>query len=132
MKYGPEIILSAILSFIALLGAAFAVDDAFRAHMWITFFVLAGFTILLMRNTSFGPQLPVDTSTNIARYALVTADRLVADFLCDFLHDDVTADIDPLISVGFRRTGSTGLAAGSAEIQLNLISKHHLQLPAVA
>jgi alkylation response protein AidB-like acyl-CoA dehydrogenase len=77
-------------------------------------------------------KLPVDTSTNIARYALVTADRLVADFLCDFLHDDVTADIDPLISVGFRRTGSTGLAAGSAEIQLNLISKHHLQLPAVA
>lgn len=77
-------------------------------------------------------KLPVDTSTNIARYALVTADRLVADFLCDFLHDDVVADIDPLISVGFRRTGSTGLAAGSAEIQLNLISKHHLQLPAVA
>lgn len=75
---------------------------------------------------------PVDTSTNIARYALVTADRLVADFLCDFLHDDVVADVDPLISVGFRRTGSTGLAAGSAEIQLNLISKHHLLLPAVA
>lgn len=75
---------------------------------------------------------PADTSTNIARYALVSADRLVADFLCDFLHDDVVADIDPLISVGFRRTGSTGLAAGSAEIQLNLISKHHLHLPTAA
>lgn len=77
-------------------------------------------------------QTPADASTNIARYALVSADKLVADFLCEFLHDDVVADADPLISVGFRRTGSTGLAAGSAEIQLNLISKHHLLLPEAA
>lgn len=75
---------------------------------------------------------PVDSSTNIARYALVAADRHVADFLCDFLHEDVIADTDPLISVGFKRTGSTGLAAGSAEIQLNLISKNRLELPVLA
>ena len=63
MKYGPEIILSAILSFIAFLGAAFAVDEPFRLHMWITCFVIAAFTVGLMRNTSFEPQAPVDEST---------------------------------------------------------------------
>jgi cytochrome c oxidase cbb3-type subunit 1 len=63
MKYGPEIILSALLSFIAFLGAAFAVDEPFRLHMWITFFVIAAFTVGLMRNTSFEPQAPVDEST---------------------------------------------------------------------
>ncbi len=70
--------------------------------------------------------------TNIARYALVAADREVADFLCEFLHDELIANLDPLLSVGFRRTGSTGLAAGSAEIQLNLIAKHHLGLPVLS
>lgn len=72
---------------------------------------------------------PAGGLTNIARYALVMGDREVADFLCTFLHDDVVANADPLLSVGYRRTGSTGLAAGSAEIQLNLIAKHHLALP---
>jgi len=47
----------------ALLGAAFAVDEPFRQHMWITFFVLAAFTVLLLRNTSFEPERPVDPSS---------------------------------------------------------------------
>jgi hypothetical protein len=72
---------------------------------------------------------PAGGLTNVARYALVAGDREVADFLCTFLHDDLIANSDPLLSVGYRRTGSTGLAAGSAEIQLNLIAKHHLALP---
>jgi alkylation response protein AidB-like acyl-CoA dehydrogenase len=72
---------------------------------------------------------PAGGLTNIARYALVAGDREVADFLATFLHDDLIANEDPLLSVGYRRTGSTGLAAGSAEIQLNLIAKHQLALP---
>lgn len=71
-----------------------------------------------------------DGTTNIARYALVAADRLVADFLADFMRDELVSETDHLLSAGFRRTGSTGLAAGSAEVQLNLISKHLLDLPA--
>jgi alkylation response protein AidB-like acyl-CoA dehydrogenase len=72
---------------------------------------------------------PADGATNLARYALISADRLVANFLCDFLHGDLVANTDPLLAAGFRRTGSTGLAAGSAEVQLNLIAGHHLDLP---
>jgi len=63
MKYGMEIAFSALLSLMALAGAAFAVDEPFRQHMWITFFVLAGFTILLLRNTSFGQKQPGDPSS---------------------------------------------------------------------
>lgn len=62
MKYGPEIVFSALLSFIALLAAGFAVDEPFQQHMWIAFFVLAIFTVALLRNTSFEPEAPVDES----------------------------------------------------------------------
>lgn len=60
MKYGSEIALSALLSFMALLGAGFAVDEPFRQHMWIAFFVLSAFTVLLLRNTSFEREAPID------------------------------------------------------------------------
>ena len=60
MKYGTEIVFSAILTLIALLGAAFAVDDAFRYHMLIAVVLLGGFTIALMRKEDFAPAGPVD------------------------------------------------------------------------
>ena len=60
MKYGPEIVFSALLTFTALLAAAFAVDEPFRLHMWIAFFVLLIFTVVLLRSTSFEPEAPVD------------------------------------------------------------------------
>ena len=60
MKHAIRIILAGLLAFIALLGAAFAADDPFRQHMWIAFFVLAAFTVALMRNASFAPEAPVD------------------------------------------------------------------------
>ncbi len=72
---------------------------------------------------------PPTAVTSIARYALVSADRHVADFLSAYLHDELTDGKDPLISATYRRTGSTGLAAGAAEIQLNLISRDFLQMP---
>ena len=62
MKYGPEIIVSAILTYLAVMAAGFAVDEPFRQHMWIAAFTLGAFTIGLARNTSFGPQEPVDES----------------------------------------------------------------------
>lgn len=60
MKYGSGIILGVALCYLTLLGAAFAVDEPFRQHMWIAVFVLAAFTVILMRKTSFEPQAPVD------------------------------------------------------------------------
>jgi len=67
--------------------------------------------------------------TSIARYALVSADRCVADFLGAYLREELMDRQDPLITATYRRTGSTGLAAGAAEIQLNLIGRDYLQLP---
>ena len=74
MKYGREIALSALLSFMALVAAGFAVDEPFRQHMWITFVVLASFTVLLLRNTSFRPEEPADPSSYMdgpVRYGVV-------------------------------------------------------------
>jgi len=63
MKYGPGIILAAALCYITFMGAAFAVDEPFRQHMWIAVFVLAVFTVALARKTSFAPEPPVDDDT---------------------------------------------------------------------
>ncbi|WP_353181853.1 cbb3-type cytochrome c oxidase subunit I, partial [Bosea sp. (in: a-proteobacteria)] len=74
MKHGIGIVLSGALAFIAFLGAAFAVDDPFRQQMWITFFVLIGFTALLMRNADFAPASPVDETAYLdepIRYGVI-------------------------------------------------------------
>jgi alkylation response protein AidB-like acyl-CoA dehydrogenase len=70
-----------------------------------------------------------DAQTNVARYAAVTADRIVCEFLADFVPDALFFTQDPLVAGGYRRTATTGIAAGSAEIQLNLIARDVLQLP---
>jgi len=74
MKYGTGIFLVGGLAFLALLGAAFAVDDQFQQHMWIAFFTLAAFTVGLMRSTNFGPEAPVDESAYMdgpVRYGVI-------------------------------------------------------------
>ncbi|MGO4559359.1 cytochrome-c oxidase, cbb3-type subunit I [Rhizobiales bacterium 3FA27D7] len=63
MRYGAEIVWMSLATFLALLGAGFAADDLFRAHMWVLFAVLAIGTIVLLRNVSFEPEQPVDPST---------------------------------------------------------------------
>src|SRR5690606_35684040 len=55
MKYGKEIVLLALAAFAALAGAAMGEDYAFRAHMWVLFFALAGGTLVLMGNVSWAP-----------------------------------------------------------------------------
>ena len=66
---------------------------------------------------------------NVARYALVLADRATADFLGDCLNDVVVAKEDIVIYAAYRRTSSSGLGAGTAEIQLNTIARDYLELP---
>ena len=62
MRYGAEIAWMSLATFLALLGAGFAADAPFRAHMWVLFAVLAIGTIVLLRNVSFEPEPPVDQS----------------------------------------------------------------------
>jgi alkylation response protein AidB-like acyl-CoA dehydrogenase len=67
--------------------------------------------------------------TNVARYALVMADRAVGDLIGEFMHDALMAGSEHEILTQYRRAASTGLGAGSAEIQLNLVAQHFLELP---
>jgi len=72
---------------------------------------------------------PPSAETSLARYAIVQADRLVADFLGEFLGDYIISGTDPVLNAAYRRSGSTGIAAGAAEIQLNAIARGWLELP---
>lgn len=77
-------------------------------------------------------QSPPTADTNLARVNLVAADRLVQEFIGDHLMDRLMAGDDPVIAGAYRRTAATGIASGTAEIQLDLISRNHLHLPRAA
>ncbi|RWN69351.1 MAG: cytochrome-c oxidase, cbb3-type subunit I [Mesorhizobium sp.] len=62
MKFGTEIVALGLFAFVALVAAGFGVDEPFRQHMWVLFFLLLGFVIVLLRNTSFAPAASVDPS----------------------------------------------------------------------
>ena len=72
---------------------------------------------------------PPSAITSVARYSIIMADRLVADFIAEYVGDRLVADDDPVLLATYRRAGSSGIAAGAAEIQLNAISGGYLQLP---
>lgn len=55
MNYTFETMVLAILAFAALLGAGFAYDSLFAAHMWVAFFVLLGATVVMLRHIRFAP-----------------------------------------------------------------------------
>jgi alkylation response protein AidB-like acyl-CoA dehydrogenase len=67
--------------------------------------------------------------TNVARYALVSADRAVGDLIGEFMLESLLSGDEQEILTQYRRAASTGLGAGSAEIQLNLIAHNFLELP---
>ncbi|SKA32583.1 cytochrome-c oxidase, cbb3-type subunit I [Consotaella salsifontis] len=56
MKFATETIVVAIAAFLALLGAAFAADDAFRAHAYVLFLVLAITTVVFLRRVETVPS----------------------------------------------------------------------------
>ena len=53
MTFAAEIVALVVATFLAILGAAFAHDSLFQAHMGILALTLAIFTVILMRRTSF-------------------------------------------------------------------------------
>ena len=62
MTFAAEIVALVIATFLAVLGAAFAHDSLFQAHMGILALTLAIFTVILMRRTSFAGAPKEDTS----------------------------------------------------------------------
>ena len=68
MKYVTDTIVLAVGAFIALLGAAFAQDRLFEAHMWVLFFVLLASTLVMVRRISFAPAGPVRSAPDDSGY----------------------------------------------------------------
>ncbi|WP_087005470.1 cytochrome-c oxidase, cbb3-type subunit I [Rhizobium sullae] len=77
MNYMTETVAIAAFAFFALLGAAFAHDHLFAAHMWVLFFVLMGSTLVLLRRVNFAPaaQRPKPASSeyfdDVVRYGVI-------------------------------------------------------------
>lgn len=65
---------------------------------------------------------------SMARYAIVLAERQVADFVLDWTPHLFTSDADPMIGTHHKRAIAAGLAAGAAEIQLNIVARDILGL----
>ena len=53
MKFAVETVAVGVGAFLALLGAAFARDNMFAAHMWVLFFVLLISVVVMLRNVNF-------------------------------------------------------------------------------
>lgn len=74
-------------------------------------------------------KLPPSADANLARVAVVAADRAVAEFGVDFLGDSLHHEGPSLYLSHHERAIAASIASGAAEIQLNLIAHDHLGLP---
>ncbi|MCB2073674.1 MAG: acyl-CoA dehydrogenase family protein [Novosphingobium sp.] len=73
-------------------------------------------------------ERPDTGSASMARYAVVCAERQVADFVLDWTPHLFTSDDAPMVATHHKRAIAAGLAAGAAEIQLNLVARDVLGL----
>ncbi len=71
---------------------------------------------------------PDTGSASMARYAVVCAERAVADFVLDWTPHLFTSNDAPMVATHHKRAIAAGLAAGAAEIQLNLVARDVLGL----
>jgi alkylation response protein AidB-like acyl-CoA dehydrogenase len=65
---------------------------------------------------------------SMARYAVVLAERQVADFVLDWTPHLFSSDDNPMVATHHKRAIAAGLAAGAAEIQLGLVARNMLGL----
>jgi alkylation response protein AidB-like acyl-CoA dehydrogenase len=65
---------------------------------------------------------------SMARYAVVLAERQVADFVLDWTPHLFVSEANPMVATHHKRAIAAGLAAGAAEIQLNLVARDMLGL----
>jgi alkylation response protein AidB-like acyl-CoA dehydrogenase len=73
-----------------------------------------------------GEQIGAESSS--ARFATVMAERRVAEFVVEYL-PEALADAQPYLKMHHQRGIVAGIAAGAAEIQLNIIATDVLKLP---
>jgi alkylation response protein AidB-like acyl-CoA dehydrogenase len=73
---------------------------------------------------------PGTGTASMARYAIVLCERQVADFVLDWTPHLFVSDGNPMVATHHKRVIAAGLAAGAAEIQLNLIARNVLGLGA--
>ena len=71
---------------------------------------------------------PPSVTSNLARAAMVTADRLAGQLVVDIMGAEAMRS-GSLADETMRRSLAAGIAAGSYEMQLNLIARQHLGLP---
>ena len=67
--------------------------------------------------------------TYLARWAMIQADHAVADLTSTYLPDRLVDGADGHLRAQFNSAITAGIAAGAAEVQLNMISGRHLGLP---
>lgn len=73
--------------------------------------------------------LPPGPETSVSRTAMIQSDREVANFVATFLPDALTEPGDGKLRAHYKTGITSGIAAGAAEIQLNLIAAQYLKLP---
>ncbi len=71
---------------------------------------------------------PPSVTSNVARAAMVTADRLVGQLVVDVMGAEALRT-GSLADEALRKSLAAGIAAGSYEMQLNLIAHQFLGLP---
>jgi len=72
--------------------------------------------------------LPIGAEANAARYSTVMAERLVAEFVVEFVPEALSGG-DQMLLAHHQRAIVAGIASGAAEIQLNIIATELLGLP---
>jgi len=70
----------------------------------------------------------VGAESSSARFATIMAERRVAEFVVEYL-PEALADAHPYLKMHHQRGIVAGIAAGAAEIQLNIIAADVLKLP---
>jgi alkylation response protein AidB-like acyl-CoA dehydrogenase len=74
-------------------------------------------------------DLPPSAETSLARLAMIRSDQAVGNFVASYLPDALTEPGDGRLRAHYKTAITSGIAAGAAEIQLNLIASGYLQLP---
>lgn len=85
---------------------------------------VASYAIVTAR--AHGEKVGAESSS--ARFATVMAERRVAEFVVEYL-PEALADAQPYLKMHHQRGIVAGIAAGAAEIQLNIIASDVLKLP---
>jgi alkylation response protein AidB-like acyl-CoA dehydrogenase len=101
-----------------------AIEQSARAHAACEATRLYSYNIIDQRCHG---QVP-GPEASAARFATVTAERLVAEFVVEHVPDALAGNHAMLLA-HHQRAIVAGIASGAAEIQLNLIATELLQLP---